>query len=137
MWQLVLKNELKNNNIAEWFKHLPKTLFKFLSSLCWQINILQHVLSRIKYYALLSFTPTCANELSFAHAQALIHAHVYYKKQIKDVNAISANVIIEVIEKDEKLLACVRANFCFVPPSPKSKTACGCCVHEKTLNRLI
>ncbi len=58
---------------------------------------------------------------------------VYYRKQIKDANAIGAKAIIEVIEKDEKRQACVKAtNFCFVPPHPSSKTACGCCVHGKT-----
>ncbi len=66
------------------------------------------------------------NDLS-TYCQSL---RVYYKKQIKDANAIGANAIVEVIEKDEKLLACVRVNFCFVPPPSKAKTACGC-VHGK------
>ncbi len=61
---------------------------------------------------------------------------IYCRKQIKDANAIGANAIIEVIEKDEKLLACVRANFCFVPPPPNTETACGC-VHGKTHYRHI
>ena len=52
-------------------------------------------------------------------------------KQIKDANAIGANAIIAVIEKDTKLSACAKANFCFVPPKPNSNTACGC-VYGKT-----
>jgi hypothetical protein len=54
-----------------------------------------------------------------------------------DANAIGSNAIIEVIiEKDEKLVACAKANFCLHHPiHPNSTTACGG-VHGKTHYRL-
>ena len=52
---------------------------------------------------------------------------VYYRKTIKDRNAVTDEDIRHIIKGDAKLKAHADMDyFCFVPPHPSSKGSCGC-----------